>query len=214
METFITGFLLSLSLCLDIGMVNVAMIDVTMKHGRRAGFLLGFGSCFGDLIYAVLALLGMRYLLQFPSVQWITWLGGGSLLVWLAWKMAREAWQDAQRAESTHPPLPAKHHLFGRGLILAMASPTSILWFAAVGGSLIAQATDGSWLSTSEFLIGFFAGGLAWTLSIVCASHQGGKTMGNRFKQACHVVSALLYLYFAGLVLSNGYHALWVKTAV
>ncbi|WP_203563838.1 LysE family transporter [Deefgea sp. CFH1-16] len=79
METLFTGILLSLSLCLDIGMVNVAMIDVAMKHGRRAGFILGLGSCFADLFYAILALLGMRYLLQFPAVQWVTWLGGGSI---------------------------------------------------------------------------------------------------------------------------------------
>ncbi|WP_027467857.1 LysE family translocator [Deefgea rivuli] len=214
MEIFITGFLLSLSLCLDIGMVNVAMIDVAMKHGRRAGFFLGLGSCFGDLCYAILALLGMRYLLQFPAVQWLTWLGGGSLLIWLAWKMAREALQDAQLEESEHPPLPPKHHLFGRGLVLAMASPTSILWFAAVGGSLIAQATDGSLRSSGIFLSGFFIGGIAWTLGIVCASHQGGKAMGNKFKQGCHFISALLYLYFAGLVLTNGYQALWLKTAM
>ena len=211
METLFTGILLSLSLCLDIGMVNVAMIDVAMKHGRRAGFILGLGSCFADLFYAILALLGMRYLLQFPAVQWVTWLGGGSILIYLAWKMAKEALQDAQRAETAHPPLPAKHHLFGRGLMLALASPTSILWFAAVGGALIAQATDGTWFSSAAFLLGVFIGGVAWSLGLVIASHHGGQVMGNRFKQACHAVSALLYVYFAVLVLRNGYLALWLN---
>ena len=50
------GFFLSLSLCLDIGLVNVAIISLTLSHGFRPGFWLGLGSCFGDLIYAALAL--------------------------------------------------------------------------------------------------------------------------------------------------------------
>ncbi|WP_028449882.1 LysE family translocator [Chitinibacter tainanensis] len=208
METFITGFLLSISLCLDIGIVNVAMIDATLKYGRQAGFWMGFGSCFGDLAYAILALIGMSFLLQFPLVQWLTWLGGGSLLLWLAYKMAREAWRDASAAEGEHPPLPARRQLFTRGLTLAMASPTSILWFAAVGGTLIARATDGSLSSTADFLSGFFLGGLAWSTFIVLVAHHGGQTLGPRFKQGCHLASAMLYLYFAGLVITNGYHAL------
>lgn len=204
----LTGFLLSISLCLDIGIVNVAIIDVTLKYGRKAGLWMGLGSCFGDLFYALLAIAGMSILLQFSWVQWLTWLGGGSLLLWLAFKMAREALRDATQTDTIHPALPSRRHLFGRGLTLAMASPTSILWFAAVGGTLIAQATDGTWLSTMDFLVGFFAGGVAWTLFIALASHHGGKSMGARFKQGCHIVSALLYVYFAALVLRNGYLAL------
>ena len=46
------GFFLSLSLCLDIGLVNVACISLTLSHGFRPGFWLGIGSCFGDLAYA------------------------------------------------------------------------------------------------------------------------------------------------------------------
>ncbi|WP_373974427.1 LysE family translocator [Chitinibacter sp. SCUT-21] len=208
MDTFFTGFLLSLSLCLDIGIVNVAMIDVTLKYGRKAALWMGFGSCFGDLAYAILALAGMSFLLQFAWVQWLTWLGGGSLLLYLAFKMAREALRDASRAEGEHPALPSRRHLFSRGLTLAMASPTSILWFAAVGGTLIAQATDGTLLSTIDFLSGFFLGGVAWTVFIALAAHHGGQTMGARFKQGCHIMSALLYVYFAIIVIRNGYHAL------
>ena len=56
------GFFLSLSLCLDIGLVNVAMISLTLSHGFKPGFWLGLGSCIGDLIYAALALAGMAAL--------------------------------------------------------------------------------------------------------------------------------------------------------
>ncbi|AOY00552.1 LysE family translocator [Jeongeupia sp. USM3] len=206
MDVFITGFLLSLSLCLDIGIVNVAMIDTSLKHGMRPGLLIGLGSCFGDLAYAALSLVGMSILLQFEAVQWITWLVGGTLMLWLAVRMAREAWRSSRlpshdTARAARPP---SRQLFNRGLVLALASPSSILWFAAVGGALIANATDGSAGSAARFLAGFFAGGLAWSSFIVAMAHHGGRTLGPRFIQGCHLVSAALYLYFAVLVFGNG----------
>lgn len=52
MMSFSTGFLLSLSLCLDIGIANIAMITLAMQRGYFQGFWLGVGTCVGDLIYA------------------------------------------------------------------------------------------------------------------------------------------------------------------
>ena len=208
MHTTLTGFLLALSLCLDIGVVNIAMIDASIRHGPRPAIWMGLGSCFGDLTYALLSLLGMGYLLQFTWVKWLTWLVGGGVMLLLSLQMAREAWRDAQHSPRRHKAV-GRRSLLRQGFILALASPSAILWFAAVGGSLIAQSTDGSAIAIANFLSGFFAGGLAWTIFLAyCASH-GGKLLGARFAQGCHLLSALLYLWFAAMVLSNGYHTLW-----
>jgi len=82
MMQFSSGFLLSLSLCLDIGIANIAMITLAMQRGYFYGFWLGIGTCIGDLIYALLALAGMAVLLQFETVRWTLWIGGGAVLVW------------------------------------------------------------------------------------------------------------------------------------
>ena len=84
---FTSGFLLSLSLCLDIGVANIAMITLAMQRGYFQGFALGLGTCVGDLIYAVLALAGMTVLLQYETVRWVLWIGGWALLVYFAAKM-------------------------------------------------------------------------------------------------------------------------------
>lgn len=64
---FSNGFLLSLSLCLDIGLANIAMITLSMQRGFSKGLWLGLGTCVGDLAYAVLAMLGMAVLLQYEA---------------------------------------------------------------------------------------------------------------------------------------------------
>ena len=88
---FTSGFLLSLSLCLDIGVANIAMITLAMQRGYFQGFALGLGTCVGDLIYAVLALAGMTVLLQYETVRWVLWIGGSVLLVYFAAKMIYSA---------------------------------------------------------------------------------------------------------------------------
>jgi threonine/homoserine/homoserine lactone efflux protein len=84
------GFFLSLSLCLDIGIVNVAILSRTLSHGFKPGFWLGLGSCIGDLVYATLALAGMAALLRFEAVRWVVWIGGAAMLLFLAGKWRKK----------------------------------------------------------------------------------------------------------------------------
>ncbi|AKE04359.1 LysE family translocator [Burkholderia dolosa] len=208
------GFFLSLSLCLDIGLVNVAMLSLTLSHGFRPGFWLGIGSCVGDLVYAALALAGMAVLLQFEAVRWIVWIGGGAVLLFLTWKMAREALAPTQApdggdgAEDTPQPRASARRSFVRGMLLAMSSPSAILWFAAVGGALIAKAGATTPATASVFLSGFFLGGLAWTLFMCTLASQGRKRAGAGLMRACHVASALLFAYFSYSVIVGGYRDL------
>jgi L-lysine exporter family protein LysE/ArgO len=216
------GFFLSLSLCLDIGLVNVAIISLTLTHGFKPGFWLGLGSCFGDLVYAALAMAGMAALLQFDAVRWVVWIGGAALLLYLTWKMAREALfpASAPPVEGTddegQADAPAPHlnpwRGFARGVLLAVSSPSAILWFAAVGGALIAKAGATSARTAPVFLGGFFAGGLVWTLFICSLASHGRKRAGTGLLRVCHVLSALLFAYFSYSVIVNGYHDLIVPT--
>jgi L-lysine exporter family protein LysE/ArgO len=209
------GFLLSLSLCLDIGIANIAMMNLAMQRGYWMGFWLGLGSCFGDLIYAVLALAGMTALLQFSAVRWCMWLGGSVVLAVLAVKMIKSAFASA-RADSIDESRTDKGSPFQqllKGALLALSSPSAIVWFAAVGGSLIAQSGVSGWQATGSFLGGFFAAGLVWTGSVCFVARQGGKRFGARGLSFCYFASAALFAFFAFQVVTSGYRTLIVGAA-
>jgi L-lysine exporter family protein LysE/ArgO len=219
------GFFLSLSLCLDIGLVNVAMLSLALSHGFRRGFWLGLGSCFGDLAYAALALAGMTALLRFDSVRWVLWIGGAAMLMFLTWKMAREAVAPKPASGSVsivdeasgHTALAARYKQpwreFTRGLVLAMSSPSAIVWFAAVGGALIAKAGATNLNAASVFLAGFFLGGLGWTIFLCMVASQGRKHAGAGLLRACHFASALLFAYLSCTVIVDGYRDLVMHAA-
>jgi L-lysine exporter family protein LysE/ArgO len=180
--------------------------------------MLGLGTCFGDLVYAALALAGMAALLQFDAVRWVVWIGGAAVLLFLTFKMAREALYPAsappvEGEADLATPRPAYLRSFLRGMLLAVSSPSAILWFAAVGGALIAKAGATGKASASVFLIGFFCGGLAWTVFICALASHGRKRAGTALLRACHVLSAVLFAYFAYSVIVHGYSDLIVNGA-
>ncbi|SEN38198.1 L-lysine exporter family protein LysE/ArgO [Pseudomonas sp. ok272] len=212
---FSSGFLLSLSLCLDIGVANIAMITLAMQRGYFQGFSLGLGTCVGDLIYAVLALAGMTVLLQYSAVRWVLWVGGSALLLYFAAKMIYSAiHHSAVLAPAGEAVGGSRRREFFRGIFLAMSSPSAILWFAAVGGTLIARSGGGSLVSAGLFLAGFFCAGLLWCAALCLAATQGGKLLGDKLLRYSYLASAAIFCYFAVYVILSGYQEFIVGAAV
>jgi L-lysine exporter family protein LysE/ArgO len=209
LELFVTGFALSLSLCLDLGIVNVAAFSTAATRGSRAAFVLGVGSCFGDLVYAVVAMLGVTALLQFGWVRWALWLGGSAVLAYLAIKMLRTAFRRPNSIPPTAPADAAKtrwHGDFGRGFAMALASPSAILWFASVGGGIIATTAQGVGSGVWSSFLGFFVSGLAWSAFVAAV----GSRLQSRpaFARVLAAVSAVLFLALAAKVMLDGYNTL------
>jgi L-lysine exporter family protein LysE/ArgO len=199
---FITGFLLSLSLCLDIGVVNVALINTAIRNGVRAAALFALGSCIGDLIYAVASLFGIGLLLQYSVVRLILYIVGAAVLLVMSWIALRSALQIGDRqqaAETITINSPQKLFLYGLGL--SLSSPSAIIWFAAVGGSLIAQSGAHTPANLLALFSGFFSAGVSWCIFVIALAAYGGRMLGPRFQQGCHLVSALLFLYFAAKII-------------
>jgi len=208
-QLFAAGFLLSLSLCADLGVVNLAMIRAGLTQGMPAALYLGLGSCIGDMIYAVSSLSLVTLLIAHRGVRIALWIGGSAVLAWLAAKMLHETWRPRQLriapGADAHGIRPAQK--FARGIVLALSSPTAILWFAAVGGSVIAAHATGK-AALMPFLSGFLAAGVCWTLLIATLTGYAHRRLSSRFVRGLSLASAILFCYFAVIVFVSGYREL------
>ncbi|WP_289367693.1 LysE family transporter [Pantoea stewartii] len=206
MMSFSTGFFLSLSLCLDIGIANIAMITLAMQRGYFQGFSLGIGTCIGDLFYAVLALAGMAVLLQFEIVRWIIWAGGGLLLTGFTVKMLMAAFSTVNDIDTSQVTVRLSlFREFRRGIVLALSSPTAILWFATVGGALISRFGEQNLTGTTLFLSGFFLAGVIWTGVLCLVGSVGGRLLEQKLLRYSYMLSALIFACFAFYVIVSGY---------
>lgn len=234
LKLFVSGFLLSLSLCLDLGVVNVALVRAGLTRGTSAALLLGLGSCIGDLVYAICSLSLVTLLLAHREIRITLWLGGSALLLWLAFKMLRESRRrvpltaaspavvssaaaadfgapaDSAAGNADSSATAAMDRIrahsgdFTRGILLALSSPSAILWFAAVGGSVIAtHARDPGALA--PFLGGFFAAGVCWSVLMAVLSGYAHRRLSTSFVRALALASAILFAYLALVVFVQGY---------
>lgn len=202
---FVQGFLFSLSLCFDLGIVNVAIMKTGMERGFKPSFMIGFGSCFGDLFYLTLAFLGVSVIFEIAAVKWLFWIVGSSVLFYFTYKMLRETWRPRQL--HIDGALAAERSLFRdwlAGAGLAVSSPTVIAWFAFVAGTLLATFDLSDRSSLILFVAGFFAAGLLWSLGVALASSLSGAVFKRKFVRVLSFVSAMLFLYFAIKVFWDG----------
>jgi L-lysine exporter family protein LysE/ArgO len=205
---FSEGFLFSLSLCFDLGMVNVALMKTGMERGFKPSFMLGFGSCFGDLFYLSLALLGVSFIFELEAVRWTLWIVGSAVLLYLTYKMLRESWTPTPlQSDGTSPVQQSSIRGFLTGAGLALSSPTVIVWFAFVAGPIVAglNLTSGA---LAMFIAGFFTAGLAWSFGIALASSRFSTIAGPRIVRGLSFASAVLFFYFAMKVFLGGLQAL------
>jgi len=204
-KTAWTGALLSLSLCADLGLVNVTILRTAIRQGATPALLLGVGSCFGDTVYFLLAVFGISALPAWAPLRWTLWLAGTGILLVLAWRMIREVIHpralNLEDALDNNGAAPLAMLSMGAGL--ALASPTAILWFAAIGGSVIASF-GGDRNTLWPFAGGFFGGALLWSAVFACAAAGLARMLGATLVRILSFVSALLFLYFAGTVFVNG----------
>jgi L-lysine exporter family protein LysE/ArgO len=212
LEVFASGFLVSMSLCLDLGLVNVTILRTALQRGSRPALWVGLGSCFGDLTYFGLSALGVTALLAWGPVRWALWIGGTVVLLVLAARMVREALRphalaldaptDVDGSAAASP-----RRCFSLGYVVALSSPTSILWFVAVGGNVIA-ASAGRREALVPFVAGFFLAGVAWSFGLAYAAAALRRVGGVRLVRVLSAVSAALFLFLAVLVFRDGLRSL------
>jgi L-lysine exporter family protein LysE/ArgO len=202
---FLEGALFSFSLCFDLGMVNVAIMKTGIERGFKPSFMIGFGSCFGDLLYLTLALLGVSIILDIPVIHWFMWSIGSLFLLYLTFKMLWETWHPKSMnagEQWVEGRTLLKDFLTGIGL--AIASPTSIAWFALIAGPIVAGMKINEGTILFPFTAGFFAAGLAWSVVVAAISSLTGTLFNASITRLLSFVSALLYLYFALKILFQG----------
>jgi L-lysine exporter family protein LysE/ArgO len=210
MELLISGFLLSLSLCLDIGIVNIAIIKTGIEKGFKQSFIIGLGSTVGDMVYAVSSVIGITLILQFIYIRWAIWILGTLVLIYLCWQTIIHIFKpiDTSKNEAEIQQDKKTGQYFLNGLGLALSSPSAIIWFATVGGSVLATQNHGNKCSLLMFLFGFFAASVIWSVFLAYISFKGGQMMKDKIKKIFSIISALIFLLLAVYVFWDGFNSL------
>jgi L-lysine exporter family protein LysE/ArgO len=195
-ELFLLGAALAFSINIELGVVNVMIVRTAIERGAWPAFLIGLGSCIGDLIWACAGALGVSALLTWPPAAWLLWLGGSAILCWFAAAALHDALRGGSIDESS--PLRRANGLraVGLGLGIALGSPTLILWTATVGGSVVASQAS-NLAGFIPFISGFGAAAVAHSAILSGVVGATRRFTGPRTVRAVSLISALLFAVFA-----------------
>jgi threonine/homoserine/homoserine lactone efflux protein len=175
------------------GAVNTESLRRGLSRGYRPALLVQVGALLGDLVWAVLALVGTGLFLQDRSVQAILGVAGGCFLLRLAWNALQQAWKGG---------LPGAHGRVARGdfvtgLVFSLANPFGLAFWSGVGGGM--AVTGGGTPGVQEgmvFLLGFMIGAAAWCVGAAALVGWGRRYVGAGLLRVIGAISGLALGYF------------------
>jgi threonine/homoserine/homoserine lactone efflux protein len=180
--------LLGLSLAAPPGPVIAIMANASLRGRVKESILTAFGAITADLTWLAFAVVGVVTVLgRHPRVVGLMGLGGGALLLWMAWgtfKAAREGLHES------HTPGSWK-----LGYMTVLTSPFSFAWWLA----------NGTLLYSSWGLPGI--GGLFLSLILYSVAFSYAfRWLGSRTARAVVGVAYASVLMLAGF----GFYVAWV----
>ncbi|MEA2106166.1 MAG: LysE family translocator [Bacteroidota bacterium] len=157
----IVGFLASIPL----GPVGVLCIQRTISKGRVSGLFSGMGAATVDSFFALVAALGLTFIINFiEKQQFYIQLFGGGVLIFLG-----------TRIFNTNPIQQIRRHRkkknklvedFFSVLFLTLSNPLAIFLFVAVFAGIGLVTSKDSSIKSSLIIAGVFLGALLWWASL------------------------------------------------
>lgn len=122
------------------GPTATLIIANSLKHGSRAGLLNAAGTQAGLAIMIAIVGVGLSSVIAAMG-HWFDWvrLAGAAYLIWLGWKMYRSAGETGEGAAAARPP---RGGFFLQGVLVALSSPKTLLFFGAFFPQFLDPARD------------------------------------------------------------------------
>lgn len=195
-----TAFIVGFSGAMAPGPLTAMTIAESARRGFRAAPLLTLGHAIAEMgIIAALALGLSRYFQQ-PLVSGVIALAGGLVLVWMGQGMARAAWLGKTRlaaASGETASVPARSHV-RTGILVSLANPYWILWWATVGAAYVVLAMGYGVIGLAALFLGHIMSDLSWNVLLGFAVSSGRRVISQRVYRAALIFCAV-FLVFMGV---------------
>jgi threonine/homoserine/homoserine lactone efflux protein len=180
---------ISLSGVMSPGPITAATLAAGARN-RRAGSWICAGHVAVELPLILLVAAGFGTFLGWRSIRSAIGLVGGALMLLMGVQLLASLRQSQNAASPS-----AERHPFWIGVVLSIANPYFLLWWATVGFSLIGQALDFGVLAVVLFAIAHWMCDLGWLEALSYAGFRGS-SFGIRGEKIISLVCALMLLGF------------------
>ncbi len=201
LEFLYKGLILGFSVAAPVGPIGVLCINRTINKNFAAGFVSGLGAATADLIYGLIAGLGLTAISTFLIDQkmWIQFIGL-VFLIYLGIKTIIKKDYDIEFKSVVDKGL-LKDNL--STLILTITNPMTILFFITVFAGLGLSKTINGFHSVMQLILGIFLGSCICWLFLSGLTNKLKTKISNKILKRIDLVSGILILFFGLSILIN-----------
>lgn len=207
---FVTSFVVGLSGAVMPGPLVTMAIAETAKGGFRRGPTVVLGHAVVEAVAVGGLLLGVSRVLANPLVSGGIGVGGGLVLLWIGYGMARSARQGslaldlgsalmpapvALTSEGRQVRVPAARSFFAspavRGGAVSVVNPYWLLWWATIGAAYVGRSLVLGIAGPIAFFLGHISADLSWICLISAVVASGRRALNARVYEAVILFCAL-----------------------
>ena len=160
-EFLIKGLIVGFLASIPLGPVGVLCIQRTINKGRYSGLISGMGAATVDMFFALVAALGLTYIINFiEEQQFLIQLIGGGVLIFLGTKIF-----------NTNPIKQIRKHRRKKNKLiedylsvffLTLSNPLALFLFVAAFAGIGMVTSKDSSLKSALIILGVFIGAMLW----------------------------------------------------
>jgi len=186
----IEAVLISLSGVLAPGPITAVTVSKGTKS-PHAGAIIALGHGIVEIPLMILILYGFGEILKIPYIEAIIGLLGGLFLLKMGWGLIQGIKQTKiNSSNDPRSPLMA-------GIILSLANPYFLIWWATIGSILIFRSFTFGLLGFVIFAILHWSCDFFWCYFLSALSFKGGQFFGKRLQQVLFLICGVFLLFFS-----------------
>lgn len=174
------------------------VMAVTIEKGTEspyAGALVTLGHGVVEVPLVILLFFGYGKFTGIPVLRFLLALSGGIFLIYMALKTFKSGRIETSSTGKT------AGSAFMAGVIMTIANPFFIIWWATIGSALIVRSTELGPPVSVMFYILHFTSNFIWLLFLSYLSYKGFSLLGRRYKTVVSVICGGILLFFGGYFL-------------
>ena len=206
------GVALGLGAAVPIGPVNVQIARQALRSGFKPAFSLGCGAVTVDVVYAVMAGVGLERVARSGAVEWLLRVGGVGLLTYLGvmcLRSEREAWRfdPIARNDTIAAPRPSAAGAYATGLFMTLLNPMTLAFWLIAVPALAGPVGGGERRHLPLICSGVFAGTITWVVVFAGVLAFAGKYRREWWLPLADAAGGAALLVFAAVALLSSLRA-------
>ena len=206
---FVSAFLIGFSGAMMPGPMLGVAIEASLKKGWTAGPLIVLGHGILELLLIIIMMLGLKDFFANPTVAGFFGLFGGAFLLWMGYGMIKSGIKKSVSLENKQErKSKAMENLILAGVLVSLANPYFILWWASAGMELTRQAYTVGIIGVAVFFIGHILSDLTWYSAISTAFSKGKKLISDAVYHKVIIVLGVFIVGFSIYFIGSGWKML------